>query len=133
MYESAVLAALGSAVGFAASPWLIRVMSPGAIRACILAISAISGIALALNNLAFLPGFLVWTSQLLREQRQLELAQSMLQPQEQNAAKLRASLDAVATATAKLAADGNANARVLVEELRKRGVTINPPDTAKPP
>jgi uncharacterized membrane protein YfcA len=40
----------GLAVGFAASPWLIRVMSPGAIRACILAISAISGIALALKG-----------------------------------------------------------------------------------
>jgi alkylhydroperoxidase family enzyme len=31
---------------------------------------------------------------------------------------------ALATATAKLAADGNANARVVVDELRKRGITI---------
>jgi len=79
-------------------------------------------------------GWLAFQSaQLLREQRQLELAQSMLQPQEQNATKLRASLDAVATATAKLAAGGNASARVIVEVLRKRGVTINPPEATKPP
>lgn len=71
------------------------------------------------------------TVHLLREWRQLGLAQSGLQAQEQNAAKLRASLDAVATSTAKLAADGNANARVVVDELRKRGVTINPPAAPK--
>ena len=75
-------------------------------------------------------GFQTW--QLLHEQRHLERAQSTLQPQEQHAAQLRTALDAVATATAKLAADGNVNARVIVEELRKRGVTINPPDAAKP-
>jgi len=70
--------------------------------------------------------------QLVREQQQLSLAQTNLQPQEQAATKLRASLDAVATSTAKLAAEGNANARVIVEELRKRGVTINPPGAPKP-
>jgi len=40
----------GLAAGFMASPWLIRVMSPGAIRASILAISAISGVALLLRG-----------------------------------------------------------------------------------
>jgi hypothetical protein len=44
----------------------------------------------------------------------------------QNSQKLRASLDALASETAKLAAQGNPNARLLVDELRKRGVTINP-------
>ena len=72
-------------------------------------------------------------AQLLREQQQLAVAQTSLQPQEEAASKVRASLDAVATATAKLAADGNANARVIVEQLRKRGVTINPAAGAKPP
>ena len=64
--------------------------------------------------------------QLLREQQRLESALSGLEAQQQTAVKLRASLDAVATATARLAADGNANARVIVEELRRRGVTITP-------
>jgi hypothetical protein len=49
----------------------------------------------------------------------------------ETATKLRGSLDAVATRTARLAGEGNANARVIVEELRKRGVTINPNDAAK--
>ena len=79
-------------------------------------------------------GWLAFQSmQLLREREQLTLIESSLQPQEQNAAKLRASLDTVATATAKLAAAGNANARVIVDELRRRGVTINPNEGGKPP
>ena len=64
--------------------------------------------------------------QLVLEQRQLTLAQANQESQFQAATKLRAALDGVATATAKLATDGNANARVVVDELRKRGVTIRP-------
>ncbi len=73
------------------------------------------------------------TVQLVREQQQLEAAQASLEPQHQAATKLRASLDDVATATAKLANAGNANARVIVEQLRSRGVTISPAAAAKPP
>ena len=62
--------------------------------------------------------------QLGLEQRQLKLAQASLDSQHEAATKLRAALDTLATATAKLAADGHANARVVVEELRKRGITI---------
>jgi hypothetical protein len=62
--------------------------------------------------------------QLGLEQRQLKLAQAGLEAQHDAALKLRAALDTLATATAKLAAEGNANARVVVEELRKRGITI---------
>ena len=79
-------------------------------------------------------GWLAFQStQLLREREQLAAVEAGLQPQEQNATKLRASLDAVATATAKLAAASNANARVIVDELRRRGVTINPNEGGKPP
>lgn len=65
------------------------------------------------------------TVQLVREQQQLEAVKVSLGPQELAATKLRAALDQVATATAKLAADGNGNARLIVEQLRGRGVTIN--------
>jgi uncharacterized protein HemX len=44
----------------------------------------------------------------------------------QNAAKLRAQLDGIAGDTQRLADAGNANARVIVNELRRRGITINP-------
>ena len=78
-------------------------------------------------------GWLAFQSvQLLRERQQLATIEASLLPQEQNATKLRASLDSVATATAKLAAAGNANARVIVDELRRRGVTINPRAASRP-
>ena len=64
------------------------------------------------------------------ERQQLAQLQSSLDLQEQAATKVRASLDAVASATARLANNGNSTARVLVEELRKRGVTINPSASA---
>jgi len=69
--------------------------------------------------------------QLVAEHRQLNLARAQLEAPLESSTKLRASLDAIATATAKLADQGNASARVIVEELRKRGVTINPDGTAK--
>ena len=73
------------------------------------------------------------TVHLVRERRQLDELSAGLLPQEQAAARLRASLDAIATATAKLALDGNANAQAIVEQLRLRGVTIDPSKAAKPP
>ena len=81
--------------------------------------------------LAVVGWFAFQTVQLWREQQQLEVMKVGLLPQEQAAAKLRASLDEVATATAKLAAGGNSNARVIVEQLRSRGITIDP-TTVKP-
>ncbi|HEY2558601.1 MAG TPA: hypothetical protein VGI48_02710 [Caldimonas sp.] len=73
------------------------------------------------------------TLQLVREQRQLDAVQSGLLVQEQAAKKVRTALDEVATATAKLAGEGNANARSIVEQLRSRGITINPSGATKPP
>ena len=43
-----------------------------------------------------------------------------------NADKLRTSLDGLAADTQGLADCGNANAALLVTELKKRGITINP-------
>lgn len=47
----------------------------------------------------------------------------------QQAQKVRGTLDALALETQKLADAGNPNARLVVEELRKRGITINRPST----
>lgn len=71
--------------------------------------------------------------QLVRERLQLGELQTHLGAQAEAATQLRASLDTLATATAKLAADGNESARVIVEELRRRGVTITPQGLPKPP
>ncbi len=67
------------------------------------------------------------------ERQQIVALSQNLGPQEEAAKKVRASLESVATATAKLAGEGNANARTIVEELRKRGVTINQPVAPKAP
>ena len=93
-------------------------------------------VAVAARISGFIPtlllalAFVAWlgfqATQQWMERQQLSLVQANLEPQEQAATKVRASLEAVATSTARLAAAGNVNARVIVEELRKRGVTINP-------
>ena len=62
---------------------------------------------------------------LLEQDRlQLTAAQATLQPTVEKSAGLRQSLDRLAADTQRLADAGNGNARVLVDELRKRGITI---------
>lgn len=88
------------------------------------------------GNSIFLPTLIVfcalvaWFSfqafQLFEERAALQESRFAQEQSVQTATKLRASLDAMARETARLAQQGNPNARLLVEELRKRGVTINP-------
>lgn len=68
--------------------------------------------------------FQSWASWADREALQASIAQQ--QPLVDNSAKLRSSLDALAADTQRLAQAGNPGAKLLVEELRRRGVTINP-------
>lgn len=75
--------------------------------------------------LAFVTWLAFQALQHVAEHRQLGAALAGLEAQQRAATRLRTSLDAMALATAKLASQGNPNARVIVEELRKRGVTIN--------
>jgi hypothetical protein len=60
-----------------------------------------------------------------QDRQQLRAAQAALQPTVEKSAGLRQSLDRLAADTQRLADAGNGNARVLVDELRKRGITIN--------
>lgn len=78
---------------------------------------------LAAASLAWM-GFQSWL--LLTDRQALQAAHASQQQTVDNAAKLRASLDTLAADTQRLAEAGNGNARLLVEELKKRGVTINP-------
>jgi hypothetical protein len=59
------------------------------------------------------------------DQQTLQSAHAAQQNTVDNAAKLRNSLDALASDTQRLADAGNPNAGLLVAELRKRGITIN--------
>lgn len=82
-------------------------------------------------SLALVLWFGFQTVMLVRESSALSTARDNQEAQVQAANKIRQALDAVARDTAKLADKGNPNARLIVDELRKRGVTINP--DAPPP
>ena len=76
-------------------------------------------------------GFQSW--QLLAERSALQGIVASQAAQVAEATKLRAALDRIAAKTARLAAAGNGDASLIVEALRKRGVTINPDGGAPPP
>jgi len=63
--------------------------------------------------------------QLEQEREQLAATLQAANPQLAAAQQLRQSLDRLAADTQRLADGGNAPARVLVDELRRRGITIN--------
>lgn len=68
------------------------------------------------------------TDQLRREGQALATLRTNQDGPVQQGQKIRQTLDLLATETQRLADGGNANARVVVDELRKRGITINRPD-----
>ncbi len=79
-----------------------------------------------LGTLALLLGLGWQCSLLVAERDGLQGAHAAQQQTVDNAGKLRGSLDALAADTQRLADAGNASAAMLVAELRKRGITINP-------
>ena len=66
------------------------------------------------------------TVMLWREADALSTLRTNQERQTQDAGKLRQALDSLARDTAKLAENGNVGAKMIVNELRRRGVTINP-------
>ena len=79
----------------------------------------------------------VWMSyqtwSLLGERSQLALAATSQEAPLAQAGKLRSALDVLATNTQKLADEGSGAARTVVQELAKRGVTINAASAASAP
>lgn len=82
---------------------------------------------------------LIWavfqSVQLFEARNTLGMVDASQQKQIEQAQKLRAALNSLAADTQRLANGGNADAQLLVEQLRKRGVTINPnaPSAVPPP
>ena len=64
--------------------------------------------------------------QLVNERQGLAAVQANQTRQFEDAGKLRTSLDSLARETALLADKGNPGAKLIVAELARRGVTINP-------
>ena len=92
-------------------------------------------VPLLLLTVALLSWATFQTVQLVRERRDLRAAHTNQEQQMQQATKMRAQLDGLARSTAELAAKGNVNAGTIVQELAKRGITINlsPPSAAPAP
>ncbi len=82
-------------------------------------------VPILLTTLAVLGWLGFQTLQLLEDRDTIQAARVAQQQTVDNAGKMRASLDALAADTQRMAETGNVNARTLVEELEKRGVTIN--------
>lgn len=90
-------------------------------------------VPILLLALAFLGWLLFQSTQLWNERTNLRNAWASQAQVVDNAAKMRAQLDGIASGAARLAQQGNPNAKLLVEELARRGVTINAPASAPAP
>jgi hypothetical protein len=84
-----------------------------------------------LISLAFVAWLGFQTYQLVAEREQLKALHAAQDTTVETATKVRSSLDQLASRTAKLDIEGNPNAHVIVEDLKKRGVTINPDAASK--
>jgi len=66
------------------------------------------------------------TTQLVIERQTLGNVKTTQEAPLEESKKLRAALDSLSTRTQRLADAGNPNAKLLVEQLRQRGITITP-------
>jgi hypothetical protein len=89
-------------------------------------------LAVTLLTIALVAWFGFQTYQLVRERAGLQAARASQEPTIEQAQKLRTQLDAISKKTLELAKQGNAGATLIVEELARRGVTINPSSPAGP-
>ncbi len=95
------------------------------------------------NRSVFIPlaiglvAVLVWigfqTIQLAREHINLRQVYGSQESPLQTAQKMRTQMDAIASGTAKLAAKGNADAKMIMDALSARGITIDPDAHTPPP
>jgi hypothetical protein len=86
-----------------------------------------------LLSLAVLAQLIFQVYQLHRERSALDALASNQQKPLEESQRMRTQLDGIAADTAKLAEQGNANAQKVIEELRKRGITVNPKTTDDQP
>jgi hypothetical protein len=90
-----------------------------------------SRLQLGLVTLALFLLVVFQTIQLVRDRTRLAEATVAQEPTMQEAQKLRRQLDTLASGTARLAADGNANAAAIIEDLRRQGIAFRPPAGAQ--
>lgn len=87
--------------------------------------------------LIFFAAWLAWAvfqaAQLHEENKSLQSLKSNQEQQVQQAQRVRQTLDALASETKRLADAGNPNARLVIDELARRGITVNPAAPPAPP
>jgi hypothetical protein len=83
-------------------------------------------LAVTLITLAMVAWFAFQTYQLEREWGALQSVRAAQEPTIEQAKKLRLQLDVISQKTLELAQKGNSGAAQIVEELARRGMTINP-------
>lgn len=80
--------------------------------------------------LIIIAGLLVWstfqTVQLIKERQNVKTAHDNQEKVIVDAKKMRTQLDAIAASTQRLADQGNPNALLIVQQLAKNGININP-------
>jgi hypothetical protein len=89
-------------------------------------------LAVTLLTLAMVGWFVFQTYQLVRERSALQSVRAAQDPTIERAQKLRVQLDTISKKTLELAQQGNSGAAMIVEELARRGVTINPNPPTSP-
>lgn len=83
-------------------------------------------IPILILTLAFVGWSGFQTTQLVQEKGALATLKVTQDKQTEDSKKLRESLENLAKGTLALSNRGNPNARLIVDELRRRGITINP-------
>jgi len=73
------------------------------------------------------------TTQLVSERTNLERLKVGQESAFQQSVKTRAEIDSIANDIARLATQGNSGAQLIVTELQKRGITIDPSKKTVPP
>jgi hypothetical protein len=81
----------------------------------------------ALLAIAVLLMAVLETTQLVVQYSTLADVRAAQQPSVREVAKVRAQLDTLVTETTRLATAGNADARAVVEEMQRQGITLRPP------
>ena len=83
-----------------------------------------------LLTVALVGWFVFQAIQLVNERSVLKQVWMSQETQVEQSIKVRSALDSLASDTAQLAERGNANAKLLVDELRKHNINIKPNATA---
>jgi hypothetical protein len=83
-----------------------------------------------LSTMIVVLGLIVWsafqTVQLVGERQAISTAKQNQEQLMANSKKMRDQLDAIAAKTKRLAEQGNPNAQLVVQQLAKNGININP-------